>query len=76
MAKLAESLLDHDEGFRLWRLRYVEMVEGRSATNLVRGVDRHPLPPVHSRQALLPRAPGGSVSALASLSVTTGARRR
>ena len=37
MAKLAESLLDHDEGFRLWRLRYVEMVEGRSATNLVRG---------------------------------------
>lgn len=24
---LAEALLDHDEGFRLWRLRHVEMVE-------------------------------------------------
>src|SRR2546430_14144666 len=27
VAKLAESLLDHDEDFRLWRLRHVEMVE-------------------------------------------------
>jgi tryptophan 2,3-dioxygenase len=25
--ELAEALLDHDEGFRLWRLRHVEMVE-------------------------------------------------
>ena len=25
--ELAESLLDHDEGFRLWRLRHIEMVE-------------------------------------------------
>ena len=25
--ELAESLLDHDEGFRLWRLRLIEMVE-------------------------------------------------
>ncbi len=24
---LAEALLDHDEGFRLWRLRHIEMVE-------------------------------------------------
>jgi tryptophan 2,3-dioxygenase len=24
---LAEGLLDHDEGFRLWRLRHIEMVE-------------------------------------------------
>jgi tryptophan 2,3-dioxygenase len=24
---LAEALLDHDEGFRIWRLRHVEMVE-------------------------------------------------
>jgi tryptophan 2,3-dioxygenase len=24
---LAEALLDHDEGFRLWRVRHVEMVE-------------------------------------------------
>src|SRR5438876_8715723 len=27
LLELAESLLDHDEGFRLWRLRHVEMVE-------------------------------------------------
>ncbi len=25
--ELAEALLDHDEGFRLWRLRHIEMVE-------------------------------------------------
>lgn len=25
--ELAEALLDHDEGFRLWRLRHVQMVE-------------------------------------------------
>ena len=24
---LAEALLDHDEGFRIWRVRHVEMVE-------------------------------------------------
>jgi tryptophan 2,3-dioxygenase len=27
LLELAEALLDHDEGFRLWRLRHVEMVE-------------------------------------------------
>ena len=27
LLELAESLLDHDEGFRLWRLRHIEMVE-------------------------------------------------
>ena len=25
--ELAEALLDHDEGFRLWRIRHVQMVE-------------------------------------------------
>src|SRR5438067_2955815 len=75
VAKLAESLLDHDEGFRLWRLRHVE-IGAQIGNKPGTGVDRRPLPPVHSRQALLPRAPGGSVSALSSLSVTMGARRR
>jgi tryptophan 2,3-dioxygenase len=27
LLELAEALLDHDEGFRLWRLRHVEMVQ-------------------------------------------------
>src|ERR1700737_2977566 len=27
LLELAEALLDHDEGFRLWRLRHIEMVE-------------------------------------------------
>jgi tryptophan 2,3-dioxygenase len=27
LLELAEALLDHDEGFRLWRLRHVQMVE-------------------------------------------------
>jgi tryptophan 2,3-dioxygenase len=27
LLELSEALLDHDEGFRLWRLRHVEMVE-------------------------------------------------
>jgi tryptophan 2,3-dioxygenase len=27
LLELAEALLDHDEGFRLWRLRHIEMVQ-------------------------------------------------
>jgi tryptophan 2,3-dioxygenase len=27
LLELAEALLDHDEGFRLWRIRHVQMVE-------------------------------------------------